>query len=112
MGAALADAVGPQVDLDYPRKDGSTLREHLQSWSRQSGKWDERLNPPVIPERMAYLWEWFWQIIEGRGDQGFWVTLEAWKQATGNELTWVEVDTLRQMATEYDKAVGKKIKEK
>jgi len=99
------------VELDYPKKDGSTLREHLLSYSRQTGQWDKRLNPPDIPERFIHLWEWFWQIIEGKGDQGFWVTLQAWQETAGYRLSKWEVDLLRQMNREFDKAVSKKTRE-
>ncbi len=107
----LGDAVDTVVELDYPRKDGTTLREHLESWSKQSGKQDPRLDPPRIPGVLSYLWGWFWDIIQGKGDAGWWVTLQAWQQATGNTLTGTEAEILRMIYQKYDKAVFKKLKE-
>ena len=100
------------VNLDYQRKDGTTLREHLKSWCRQSGKWDERLNPPDIPQQVAYLWDWFWQIMGGRGESGFWMAVEAWCQLTSTRLAVWEVEALGRMHSEYERAMSKKIKEK
>jgi len=73
--------------------------------------WDERLTPPEIPERWHYIWKWFWQIIGGKGEQGFWVTLQAWESTTRNRLTMFEVDQLWQMNTEYENAMHKRLRE-
>ena len=51
-----------------PLPDGSgTQRDALLSFQRQSGLRQAELDPPVqAPPALLYLWEWFWQMSQGR----------------------------------------------
>jgi hypothetical protein len=101
------------LDLDYPRKDGSTLRAHYQSFCEQTGVWDPRLDPPHIPEEVNYLWEWFWDIVGGKGtEEGFWSCLRAWSEMTTFRPTMWEVETLRSLHGEYQKVMSVKMRER
>jgi hypothetical protein len=39
--------------------DGATLRDHLESRWRQSGKMPEELNVEELPDELEYVWNWF-----------------------------------------------------
>lgn len=53
----------PILDLDYPKKDGSTLRQHYMQLKR----WDWlESKTPTIPPGGEQLWEWFWDIVGGK----------------------------------------------
>jgi hypothetical protein len=103
-------AIKPILYLDYPRKDGSTLRQHytqIKQWD-----WIEE-NSPNIPIGGEYLWEWFWEIIGGKGgEEGFWSCLRAWSEMTKIRPTMWEVDALQRLHREYSKEVGLKMREK
>lgn len=112
MVQGLKEAVRPAMDLDYPRKDGSTLRQHLDNYVKQSGIWDKRLDPPDLPRELLHLWGWFWDIVGGMGEGGFWVALDAWARRTGNDLSPWEAEVIGQLHNEYQKAMGIKMREK
>ena len=100
----------PAIDLDYPRKDGTTLRQHytqLQQWDWIDAK------TPEIPPGGEYLWGWFWDIIGGKGaEEGFWSCLRAWSSMVGVRPTMWEVDVLQRLHGEYQKVMGQKMREK
>ena len=100
----------PTIDLDYPRKDGTTLRQHYT----QLNRWDWIENKtPTIPPGGEYLWEWFWDIIGGKGaEEGFWVCLRAWSEMANIRPSMWEVDTLHRLFGEYQKQVNRKLQEK
>ncbi len=108
----MKEAVKPAIDLDYPGKDGTTLREHLQSYCRQAKTWDDRLDPPDLPQELIHLWQWFWEVVGGMGESGFWLALDAWRRNTGNELESWEADVMAQLHAEYQKAISAKMREK
>jgi hypothetical protein len=95
--------------LDYPKKDGTTLREHyiqLKQW-----EWIEA-KTPEIPFGGEHLWGWFWDIVGGKGEEGFWSCLQAWSEMTGIKPSMWEVDVLQRLHGEYQKEVGKRMREK
>ena len=100
----------PVIDLDYPRKDGTTLRQHYEQLQRWD--WIEDKTPEILPEG-SYLWEWFWDIVGGKGaEEGFWNCLRSWSEMTKLRPTMWEVETLRGIYGEYQKAVSIKMREK
>jgi hypothetical protein len=103
--------VKPVLDLDFPnKKDGSTLRQHLTQLKRWD--WIEEKSPKVPPGG-AHLWEWFWEIVGGRGpEEGFWVCLRAWSEMTGIKPSMWEVDVLRKLNSEYMSEMSRLMKEK
>ena len=98
------------MDLDYPKKDGTTLREHytqLKQWDWIADK------SPILPAGGEYLWSWFWDIVGGKGgEEGFWVCLRAWSDMSNIRPTMWEVDVLQQLHSEYQKQVGIKMRVK
>lgn len=112
MVADLLGLIEPQVDLSWPDKKGFTRREHLERWAEMSGKWPEALEPPEVPFGAERLWDWFWQIVGGKGgDEGFWVCLRAWSEMAGIRPSMWEVRVLRQMYSEYQRVVNAKMRE-
>jgi hypothetical protein len=82
--------------LDRPRKDGSTLRNHLQSAQRQSGR-DLFADEPRCPAAFRHLTQWFNELHCARGSSGFgpnpiqYVDIAAWAALTGREPSPEEV---------------------
>lgn len=104
-------ALKPRLDLDFPRpKDGSTMRQHYE----QLGEWDriEELSPEVPPGG-EHIWEWFWDIVSGKGaEEGFWSCLRCWAEMTGERPSPWETEVLARMNMEFQRIVSAKIKEK
>lgn len=103
-------AIKPSVEMDYPRKDGTTLRQHYV----QLGKfdWIEEKTPEIPPEG-DYLWGWFWDIIGGKGsEEGLWSCLRAWSEMTRISLSMWEVEVIKRLHNEYQHEISKKMREK
>jgi hypothetical protein len=101
------EAIEPVMALDYPKNDGTTRRQHLV----QLKWWDVIDNEtPDIPESFCYLWEWFWQVIGGKGDDGWWTAVQAWSTMTGTEPTIWEARVMGRLHDAYQKAVSKRMK--
>jgi len=111
-----------KLSLDYPDKDGSTLRDTLLSVKRQAaanGKTfeDPRLELPIQPVNGWYVWDTFWSLNSSRGGTGYgpapiscgdildWIAL--YKQPLE---TW-EIDALRAMDRVYLSEVQKLLNE-
>jgi hypothetical protein len=43
------------TNLDYPQRDGSTKRKHLESIAKQSGKVPEELNVPQVDDSLLFI---------------------------------------------------------
>ena len=56
-----------EFELNARQKDGSTLRENLESVYRQTGNMPKQLEPVEMPECLHYLWAWFCELSGGRG---------------------------------------------
>jgi hypothetical protein len=89
------------VELDWPRKDGVTLRATLGQVEKQTGETKIEEHPP--PEEAEYLFNWFWQVHQGRA-QGFSGPLpldakeiKAWAELSGISLTPWEFQVIRKM---------------
>lgn len=96
------------MDLDFPRKDGSTLRQHYL----QLGRMDlVKAAEPKIPLEGEYLWEWFWDLVSGKAEEGFWVCLRSWSEMTGIRPSVWETRMLATMNMEFQKIMSAKIKE-
>ncbi len=87
-------------------KDGSTLREHLESYERQS----KRKHPDfpeccAIPDTLKYLWTYFWDLSAGRPvwQAGYRpipaVEILAWEQINDIKLERWELGLIRQIDT-------------
>jgi hypothetical protein len=79
-----------------PLPDGAgTQRDALLSIQRQTGQHQKELDPPAPPPQvLLYLWEWFWQMSQGRRVGGMGSVLPippseimAWCHLTGIRLS-------------------------
>ncbi len=87
--------------LDKVQSDGVTMREHLQSIARQSGKTPQELEPVPCPDSMMPLWQMFLQLHSARsmsidGPQPIsYSEIAAWNALTGQQVTPDEVAAIR-----------------
>lgn len=51
--------------------DGSTMRDHLMSVARQKRRRVAQLDGPPIPFRLAHVWQWFLELHQARGSNGW-----------------------------------------
>lgn len=92
------------VELDMPRKNGTTLRGHLEQVERATGR--RQIEHPEIPLEGMHLWEWFWELNQGRSG-GFgpeplpFAEIEAWSRLSRTSLTVWEVGALKRMDRAY-----------
>jgi hypothetical protein len=101
------------VQLEYPRKDGTKLADHLDQILRTHGELPPG-SPVVeeIPFPAAALWSIFWQLSGARGSNGFGPTglsfteIQAWSDLYAVELTPWEVEALKAMDAEYLKTTA------
>ncbi|MEJ8571225.1 phage tail assembly chaperone [Microbaculum marinum] len=56
-----------RIRLDRPRDDGTTLRDHLVSYWRQTGDKPGELLEPDIPPAGQHIWVWFWELLGVKG---------------------------------------------
>lgn len=98
------------IRLDRPRKDGTTLRDHLLAVEEASG--EELFDEPEVPSAAEHLWLWFWDLNGSIGNNGFGAT-----PLTYNEIGhWAklyhivpspwEVQTLRRMDATFRDVVA------
>lgn len=113
LSEALCGAV--QVQLT-DTLNGTSQRDHLEQVCRQTGKTLDELglsvpeddeDSPDIPEGGEFLWSVFWELSQGRGNNGFtenplsWLEIAAFSQLSGHNLTPFEAETLRRMDAAY-----------
>lgn len=90
-GSLLAFAAN-ELALGARQADGATLRVHLESLARQTGKIPDQLLPVDCPVEAKYLWEYFCNMSERRtsGPNGLnQIThegVEAWARRCGVRL--------------------------
>lgn len=99
------------MELDCPRKDGSTLRSHLKAVERQTKR--KRIRNPKVPDAAGHLWTWFWQLSDAR-PEGFssagpltFSEIAAWAGLTGSAPRPWEVEALKAMDRAYLASVAK-----
>lgn len=101
-----------KVELDGPKKDGSTLRDHYKHVERHTGK--QMFDEPIPPQESAHIWEWFWELNPSRssgamGDPGAltFSEIDAWARLTLATPEHWEVMAIKQMDTAFLTAYGK-----
>lgn len=99
------------MELDFQRKDGSTLRANLKQAERSTRQ--KIIVEPRVPDAAAHLWKWFWQLSEARPD-GFssagpltFGEIAAWAGLTGAAPQPWEVEALKAMDRVYLASVAK-----
>jgi hypothetical protein len=104
--------------LGVRQPDGATLREHLESVERQSGKRHPKLDGPEIPPALVHLWGWFSELSQGRqpGAMGparlTFLDIDAWARLTRTPIEPWELSVILRLdsawlAVEYDNASTK-----
>jgi hypothetical protein len=89
---------GHEFRLERKLGDGGTERQHLESAQRQFAKLGIKpkqlvtTEGPPFPRELAYLWNYFAELMQGIDAGGFaaprvtWQALRAWREETGVEL--------------------------
>lgn len=102
----LLGYAGREIALSTHQDDGATLREHLKSFQRQSGKPEPLLQPVECEEDIKYLWDYFCSMNARRTSNGFGLNpiteegVEAWARRRGIRLERFEnyaLDALEQL---------------
>lgn len=81
------------------RRDGSTLREHLQALYRNTRQTPPELLPPPLPAAAGGLLDTWNTITKSRTGNGFgpspltWQDIHAWQSVSGMQLTPWEAET-------------------
>lgn len=91
------------------RLGGGDVFAHAEQCALQTGQDVESvlesmgLAPPDIPEDGKILWDWFWELSEGRGSNGFgwlpltWTDMDAWARIAGIDLQPWQAGIIRAM---------------
>jgi hypothetical protein len=84
------------------QKDGASLRSHLESIARQTGKKPKQLAEiPEMPSELGYIWVWFLELDAGRGGNGFglnplsYTEIQAWAYLKRVVLAAWEVEVIK-----------------
>jgi len=108
------------VELDYPDKEGSTLRQRLLNAERQAKRngfpvIQGKQHQVIVPPRAGQIvWEAFWSLDEARQSHGYGPQrlsneeIYAWTQLYQQRLQLWEINALRAMDRAYLNAVAKK----
>lgn len=89
-----------RAKLSRPVDGGKgSLREHLESVERQTGRRPEELNGPELPEEAEYLFAWWRELDAGRqsgvsANPLSWADMLAWAELTGRRPSPQEVEVL------------------
>ena len=103
-------------ELAVPQADGLTLREHLESWEKNTKREHEKLsNGPELPWEVEPLWRQFMELHRSRGinrsgtgpGEIDFTLIDAWMRVRDIKLEQWEVDTILLADLEYFKALPK-----
>lgn len=88
--------------------EGQPLREHLESYERQTGQIHPRLaEAPMLPPGCEQLWRDFMDLHGARGFTGFgparitFVDLDAYQRVQGVRLSPWQIDAIRRADNAY-----------
>jgi hypothetical protein len=87
--------------------DGETLKTHLQSLFRQSGKMPAQLaEAPGLPVLCNHIWNWFTELHNERrnGERLSLTDIREWSQTVGMPLETWELAAIRRLDTLWLKA--------
>lgn len=100
--------------LDYTRKDGSRLADHIEQIERTTGKRPSEFpDAPEVPDPVQAVWFTFWELSAARGSNGFgpnaltFTEIQAWSDLSDQPLSPWEVRALKVMDAEYLTAAAK-----
>lgn len=103
------------IELDYPKKDGTTWREHLEQLEKYVGR--PQIEESEPPKGVEYVFKWFFSLNRCRGSNGFallplgYSELQAWSRLTRTELAPWEAEALIAMDETYRATVAKMAEE-
>lgn len=104
----MCDAVRRHVLLTKPRKDGSTLHDHLDQAEKSGIPWPEEYTPLPPPQGLEHVWNIFWELRSTCGQGvGFgptrisYLELDAWQRVTKSDLSQQELDCIVAMDSAY-----------
>jgi hypothetical protein len=113
-GFGLLGYADHQLSLGKRQKDGSSLRDNLESVYRQTGKMPDQLKQVEVNEAILYIWQWFCQLSSKRqsGMNGplptTFTEMKAWSEMTGIVPDPWEVSVLEQLDQLYLQSASKK----
>jgi len=99
--------------LHTPQSDGQSLLAHFEQVEKATGRRPQELDVQDPPLEGLYLWEWFWDLHQGRqaGMSGpasiSWLDIQAWARLNLVELEPWELQAIRAMDTAYLRAASK-----
>jgi len=100
--------------LQAPQSDGQTLLDHLEQVEKATGQRPPEAECQEPPIEGEYLWEWFWELNQGRqaGISGpaslSWLEIKAWSELNRVQLEQWELQAIRIMENAYLQAANKK----
>ncbi len=93
--------------MSKPRKDGSTLYEHLRQVELRTGRWPREYEPLPPPEGAEHIWELYWELRE-TAKLGFngperisFMEIDAWQRVTGLKIASFVLTLLLKMDMAY-----------
>jgi hypothetical protein len=90
-----------EFELLKLQEDGQSLRVHLESAWRQTGKKPERLDTGDIPEHLEYIWNWFIELNNTRQHAEYgrlpitYSEMQAWCELTGSKPSSNDVKLIK-----------------
>ena len=107
MTDGLCLAVERQVLLTRPKKDGTTLYDHLKQVEKVKGTWPEQYLPLPPPEGTEHVWDVFWELrsraaVGFNGPEGIsFLEIDAWERVRALRLEQFFVDMILRMDAAY-----------
>jgi hypothetical protein len=101
------------VKLYMPRKDGTSMFDHISSAVGQGTAWPDEYPLPEIPDEVQHIWHWYWEIRQGipagmSGSEPISHTeLAAWAQMARVDVGPALLQQLRSLDVTYLNSVSK-----
>ena len=103
----MADFARAEFALDVRQEDGHTLKQHLITAWKQTGKKPAELAVPDKPPSVEYLWEYWRELHRCRNNFGWGhmhlthLEIDAWKRNTKRKLDPWELEAILQVDNAY-----------
>lgn len=100
-----------------PRKDGTSLRAHLETLRDQHGVDHPLLKQQAVPFGAEELWRIFWDLNRGRQNAGFgpsklsYTDIHAWSVLMSYPIAPWQVDAVMKLDAAFMGAVSKEIRD-
>jgi len=93
----LVEFAQSEFKLSERKKDGLSVREHLTSVWKVTGRKPKELELLYLPSSLNRIWNWFCELSGGR--QGMnpisWAEIKAWSDLTGNKPDNWQLSTIK-----------------